>query len=116
MTNRVRTLSGFLACFAVAIVCLGSVESVAEPKCICRSPDRSYIEGTCACLQRPGGTQELACCARVLNNPSWKFTGESCPTAKIEPTAPTKMSTVMADGSDVAPKPAFTWQSAFMQR
>jgi hypothetical protein len=26
------------------------------------------------------------------------------------------MSTVLADGSDVAPKAAFTWQSAFMPR
>jgi len=116
MTTNIRPLSGLLACFAFAIICLGSVESAAESQCICRSPDRSYIEGTCVCLQRPGGTRELACCARVLNNPSWKFTGEGCPTAMTEPPAPTKMSTVLADGSDVAPKTAFTWQSAFMPR
>ncbi len=116
MTTRIRPLSGLLACLGFAIICLGSVGSAAEQQCICRSPDRSYVEGTCVCLQRPGGAQELACCSRVLNNPSWRFTGEGCPTARTEPATPTMMSTVSADGSDVAPNTAFTWQGAFMPR
>ena len=116
MTIRKRLLSGLLACFGFAIVCLGSVASAAEPQCICRTPDRSYLEGTCACLQRPGGKRELACCGRVLNNHSWRFTGEVCPIAMTEPPAPTNMSMVSADGFDVAPKPVFTPLGAFMPK
>ena len=108
MTMRKRPLFGLLAFFGFAIVCLGSVGSAAEPLCKCRSPKQSYLEGTCVCLERPGGGQELACCGKVLNNPSWQFTGKRCPIAKSEPAAPTRMSTFSGDYFDVAPKTAFT--------
>ncbi len=116
MTIRERPLSGLLASFGFAIVCLGSVGSAAETHCKCRSPGQSYLVGTCVCMDRPGGSQQFACCEMSLNNPSWQFTGKGCPIAETEPAAPTMMSTVSADGSDVAPKTAFTWQSAFMPR
>jgi hypothetical protein len=116
MTMRKRLLFGLLACFGFAIIGLGSAASAAEQLCKCRSPDQTYLEGTCVCLARPGGAQELACCGRVLNNPSWRFTGKSCPIAKTEPGAPARMSTISGDGFDVAPMTAFAWQSAFMPR
>ena len=115
MTMRKRPLSsGLLACIGFAVVCLGSAGSAAEPECRCRSPEQSYIVGACACLQRPGGAQEVACCGKVLNNPSWRFTGKGCPIAQTEPATPTNMSTITADGFNVAPKTVFTWYGAFV--
>ena len=113
MTMRERPLSGLLACFGFAIVCLSSVGSAAETQCICRSPGQSYVEGTCVCLERPGGVQELACCEKSLNNTSWRFTGKGCPIAKTEPA---RLRTFSGDDFDVAPKTAFTRYSAFMPR
>jgi hypothetical protein len=114
MTMKERGLSGLLACFGFAIVCLGPVESAAEPQCKCRAPSQSYLVGACVCLQRPGGAQELACCGKVLNNPSWRFTGKGCPIAKTEPATPAPVRTFSGDDFDVAPKAAFTRHGAYM--
>jgi hypothetical protein len=116
MTIRGRLLPGFLACFVFAIVGLGSVGSAAEPQCKCRSPGQSYLVGTCVCLQRPGGAQELACCGKVLNNPSWRFTGKVCPIANLEPAVPTRVPTLSGGRFDVAPETAVLRHSAFMPR
>jgi len=109
-----RPLHGLLAFIGFAIVCLGSTGSAAQSACTCRAPGQSYIEGTCVCLERPGGAQELACCGKVLNNPAWKFTGKGCPIARTEPAAPTRMSRVSGDAFDVAAKRAFTWDGVFL--
>jgi hypothetical protein len=108
MTMRERLLSGRLACFCFAIVCASSVGSVAETQCTCRSASQSYAVGTCACLDRPGGGSELACCGTVLNNTSWQFTGKSCPIARNEPAASMWMRAVYGDDLDLAPKTALT--------
>ena len=112
MTIRERLLSVRLACFCVAIVCAGSVGSAAETQCTCRAASQSYAVGTCACLDRPGGGNELACCGTVLNNTSWQFTGKSCPIARNEPAASTRMRALSDDDLDVAPKTAFTSRPA----
>lgn len=112
---RERPLSGLLACFGFAIVCLGPVGSAAEPQCKCRAPGQSYLVGACVCLQRPGGAQELACCGKVLNNPSWKFTGKGCPIANTDPADLARIRTLAGEDFDVAPKIAFTQHSANMQ-
>lgn len=91
MTMRERPLSGLLACFCFAIVFANPVESAAETQCTCRAASQSYAEGTCACLDRPGSGSEIACCGKVLNNTSWKFTGKGCPVAGTEPAAPTRL-------------------------
>jgi len=104
MTMRERPLSGLLACFGFAIVCLGPVGSAAETQCKCRSPGQSYLVGSCVCLQRPGGAQELACCGKVLNNPSWQFTGKGCPIAKAEPGVPVRLSTFSGVGFGSIPR------------
>ena len=114
MTIRERPLSGLLASFSFVIVCLSSVGSAAETHCKCRSPGQSYLVGTCVCMDRPGGVQQLACCEMSLNNPSWQFTGKGCPVAKTEPAAPAWMRTFSGDEFGVAPKTAFTQHSAFM--
>ena len=108
MTMRIQPLSGLLACFGFAIVCLGPVGSAAEPQCKCRAPGQSYLVGACVCLQRPGGAQELACCEKVLNNPSWRFTGKCCPDAKTEPAVPARLSTFLGDGFDNTPNAVAT--------
>lgn len=116
MTMRKRPLSRLLACIGFAIVCLGPVGSAAEPQCKCRAPGQSYLVGACVCLQRPGGARELACCGKVLNNSSWRFTGKGCPIAKTEPAAPARMSMLSRDGFEVAPKTAIMRHGAFAPR
>ena len=108
MTMRIQPLSGLLACFGFAIVCLGPVGSAAEPQCKCRAPGQSYLVGACVCLQRPGGAQELACCEKVLNNPSWRFTSKDCPVAMTKPIVPAGVSTYSGDGFNNMPKAAVT--------
>lgn len=91
MAMSERPLPGLLACFCFAIVFAGPVESAAQTLCTCRAASQSYAEGTCACLDRPGGGSEIACCGKVLNNTSWTFTGKGCPVAGTEPAASTRM-------------------------
>lgn len=114
MALREGPLSGLLACIGFAIVCLSSVGSAAETRCICRYAGQIYPVGTCVCMDRPGGVQQRTCCGMVLNNPSWQFTGKGCPIAKTEPAAPAWMRTFSGDDFDVAPKIAFMRHSAFM--
>lgn len=112
MTMKERPLSCLVACFVFAVVCLDPAGTAAEPQCECRSSGQTYLVGTCVCLQRPGGAQELACCGMVLNNPSWRFTGKSCPIAKVRPAPPVKALTYSRDDFDVS----FTRYGAFMWR
>lgn len=97
-------------CFAVA--CLSSAGSVAEPQCICRYAGQSYAEGTCVCMDRPSGAQELACCGMVLNNTSWRFTGEGCPVADAKPADPVQTRPSAPDGPDTGAKVSFVQPGA----
>jgi hypothetical protein len=60
--------------------------------------------------------KEIACCGKVLNNPSWRFTGKGCPIANSEPAAPTRMTLLSGDGFDAAPKTAVRRHGAVMPR
>ena len=59
-----------------------------EIDCTCRYGGQSYAQNACLCLKTPNGAR-LACCGKVLNNSSWRFTDEMCPTASApEPPPP----------------------------
>lgn len=48
--------------------------------CTCRYGGQSYAQNACVCIVTPNGAR-LACCGKVLNNASWQFTTDMCPTA-----------------------------------
>jgi hypothetical protein len=59
--------------------------SMAAADCTCRGRDGLAIQlGDMVCLNTASGPR-LARCEMVLNNSSWKVTGESCPTARATP-------------------------------
>lgn len=60
-----------------------TMPAVAGENCTCRYKEADVAEGQTICMQTPNGSQ-MATCARVLNNTSWKFLGQPCPTAGID--------------------------------
>jgi len=59
--------------------------SMAAADCTCRGRDGLAFQlGEMVCLNTASGPR-LARCEMVLNNSSWKVTGESCPTARATP-------------------------------
>jgi len=96
-------LFGLFAFFGVIPFLIGANGAVADSKCICRAPGKTYSLGSCVCIVRPGGPMQLACCGKVLNNTSWTFTGKVCPVAMITPTVLRRMSTFSGDGFDNTP-------------
>ncbi len=58
-----------------------------QSNCTCRYADQSFALSTGACIVTPSGVQR-ACCAMVLNNTSWNFTGDVCPIAGIPDRVP----------------------------
>lgn len=58
-----------------------------EIDCTCRYGGQRYDQNACVCLMTSNGPR-LACCGKVLNNSSWKFTGDMCPTASMPASAP----------------------------
>jgi hypothetical protein len=81
--------SGFI-CRSVLAVLAFSVGSALDgaawsaSECTCRYAGASYDLDSCVCIATPGGA-ERACCGLVLNNTSWRFTGDSCPAASVAP-------------------------------
>ena len=56
--------------------------------CTCRATDGSKIaEGATACIRSAKG-MVMARCERELNNTSWKFLDQPCPTAYMTPLPP----------------------------
>ena len=53
-----------------------------EIDCTCRYGGQRYDQNTCVCLMTSNGAR-LACCGKVLNNSSWKFSGDMCPIASV---------------------------------
>lgn len=54
----------------------------AGENCTCRYKDAEVSEGQTACIRTPNGPQ-MARCEKVLNNTSWKFLEQPCPTASL---------------------------------
>ena len=66
-----------------ALIFLSFSPAFAGENCTCRYKDSDVAEGQTICMQTPNGSQ-MATCSRVLNNTSWKFLGQPCPTAQLQ--------------------------------
>ena len=64
-----------------AMLVFGWSPALAGENCTCRYKENDVNEGQTICMQTPNGSQ-MATCARVLNNTSWKFLGTPCPLAQ----------------------------------
>jgi len=106
MVNQ-RSLFDLLACFGLAVMCLGSVGAAAAGLCTCRYAGVSYAVGSCVCMKRPGDGTQQTCCGMVLNNTSWEFTGRDCPIAETEPKKPSSRM-ISQKGLDSTPMIAAT--------
>ncbi len=69
-----------MAKIALVAIGLAIVSEPASAACTCRARDVVANEGEVVCLNTPLG-QRLARCDKVLNNTSWTFLREGCPTA-----------------------------------
>jgi len=64
---------------AILLACTGA--AFADDTCYCRTSTGERVAvGETACLKTSSGLRE-ARCGFVLNNTSWKFTGNACPLA-----------------------------------
>lgn len=77
---RQRPATSWLPVLFLALF-VGSAGDVrAQTNCTCRYAGQSFALDTCVCITNSSGSRR-ACCGRVLNNTSWKFTNEACPIA-----------------------------------
>jgi hypothetical protein len=68
------------AVLAFAVAAAGPAAAVSP--CTCRHAGASYDLDACVCIDTPSGAR-MACCGKVLNNTSWRFTDARCPTARL---------------------------------
>jgi hypothetical protein len=73
-----------LAALTAIALLAGNAFAGPNGDCTCRYNGGDIVEGQTACIRTPEGMQ-LALCDRVLNNTSWKFLGQPCPTASMTP-------------------------------
>jgi hypothetical protein len=73
-----------LAASIFTAIASGNAFAGPDGDCTCRYDGGDVVEGQTACVKTPGGMQ-LARCDRFLNNTSWKFLGQPCPTASASP-------------------------------
>lgn len=66
---------------AVAVAAMAHPAS-SSPDCTCRANGEEVQEGQTICLRTASG-MKLARCDMVLNNTSWTFLEQSCPTASL---------------------------------
>jgi hypothetical protein len=71
--------------FLIALASGLCTPAQADDGCVCRRPDGQTRLGQSACIRTPTGMQ-LAVCEKVLNNTSWKFTGQPCPDISLNMT------------------------------
>lgn len=82
------------ACLAAALVAAlwipaAPAQAGQHFACTCRFAGQDYDLGQCVCISTAAGTR-YACCGKVLNNSSWKFsTVRGCPSATLRPAAET---------------------------
>jgi hypothetical protein len=68
-----------LSCLsAAALIAISASPAFSE--CTCRYKGGETMDGQTVCMATAKG-KELAVCEKVLNVTSWKFLGQSCPTA-----------------------------------
>jgi hypothetical protein len=71
-----------IASIGIIAGALGSSPALAGEECTCRHKDGETALGQIACIRSPGG-MAMARCDRVLNNTSWTFLNQPCPTADL---------------------------------
>ena len=64
-------------------ILISATPVIAGENCTCRYQEADVNEGQTICMRTPNGMQ-MATCARVLNNTSWKFLGLPCPSAELK--------------------------------
>jgi len=62
----------------------GSAQAGSNGECSCRYKGGEIFEGQTACIKTANGPT-MARCERFLNNTSWKFLNQPCPTASLAP-------------------------------
>jgi len=71
-----------IATVAIVSGALAGSQALAGEECTCRHKDGETALGQIACIRSPGG-MTMARCDRVLNNTSWTFLNQPCPTANL---------------------------------
>ena len=73
----------------LAVMLLVPVSGLAQDgfECKCRYAGEFFLQDSCVCMKTPIGPR-MACCNKVLNNSSWTFTTNACPTAWTPDPAP----------------------------
>ncbi len=71
-----------IATMALLIGALTASQALAGEECTCRHKDGETALGQIACIRSPNG-MTMARCERVLNNTSWTFLNQPCPTANL---------------------------------
>jgi hypothetical protein len=84
----------FLGLAAVAMLSLAGAAS-AGPECRCLYDGRTFDQGQYACI-RIGGTARLARCGMALNNSSWIFVKDGCPSAALTPIPSAALASIRA--------------------
>ena len=62
----------------------GGAANAGDGGCTCRYSGGDVFEGQTACIRTAKGPT-LARCEKFLNNTSWKFLDQPCPTARLAP-------------------------------
>jgi hypothetical protein len=65
-----------------ALAALAPSGAFAEHKCQCLYQGKRFEQGQLVCI-KVDGTARLARCDMLLNNSSWKFLSNGCPTAAL---------------------------------
>lgn len=78
-----------MRCLLIALAIVAALPGMAgaagpNGECTCRYKGEDVVEGQTACISTAKGPT-LARCERVLNNTSWKFLDQPCPTANYTP-------------------------------
>ena len=62
---------------------LQPLKSNAGPSCTCRYAGQSFQVNSCVCITTSALGPQVACCGMVVNNTSWTFTKNACPSAAL---------------------------------
>jgi hypothetical protein len=81
---------------ATALTAILTPAAPAGAECTCRYAGQSFQQGQTVCI-RVGGSARLARCDMALNNSSWTFLKQGCPTALRDgPAVPAQLARAVA--------------------
>jgi hypothetical protein len=72
--------TALLIAIAIFLPAAATAESAAGHQCRCRYQGKEFAQGEVVCI-RVGGVSRLARCGMNLNNSSWEFIKDGCPSA-----------------------------------